>query len=312
MKRKENTLKDMKTSFTFWQRMRRTPYQTGASVFMIFITLFVMGIFLILTGSLSAVLTYFESKPQLTVFFKDEKDKQAIDQLVDKLKSTGKLSSYQYISKDQALAIYRDQNKNDPLLLEMVTADILPSSLELSATFPQYLIELSEIVKKEPGIDEVVFQKDVVDTLISWTSTIRMIGIIFLVFLFASTFFILLTSSGMKIALRKEEIEILKLVGATSWYIKRPIIMEGLTYGIVGATSAWILVTGLLLYLRPFITSFLKGIPALPLLQYQGITINIWPFSYGIFLLLWMILLISGVFIGLLGSFMAVTRYMKA
>ncbi len=279
---------------------------------MIFITLFVMGIFLILAGSLSAVLTYFESKPQLTIFFKDEKDKQAIDQLVDKLKNTGKLASYQYVSKDQALAIYRDQNKNDPLLLEMVTADILPSSLELSATLPQYLVELAEVVKKEPGIDETVFQKDVVDTLISWTSTIRMVGIVFLVFLLISTFIILLTSTGMKIAFKKDEIEILKLVGATSWYIKRPFIMEGFTYGLVGATTAWLVVSGVLLYLRPFITSFLKGIPTLPLLQYQGIVIHIWPFTLGIFLLLWVILLVSGIMIGLLGSFFAVTRYMRA
>lgn len=302
----------MKTKLSFWSRIRRTPYQTSASVFMIFITLFVMGVFLILTGSLSAVMTYFESKPQLTVFFKDEKDKTAIDKMVEKLKSSGKLASYSYISKDQALAIYREQNKNDPLLLEMVTADILPSSLELSATSPQFLVELAEIVKKEPGIDEVIFQKDVIDTLISWTSAIRMIGTIFLVFLFTSTLFILLTSTGMKIALKREEIEILRLVGATNWYIKRPFILEGLAYGVIGATAAWMAVTGSLLYFRPYISSFLRGIPALPLMQYQGVTVNIWPYSYGIFLLLWGILLFAGILIGLFGSFFAVARYMKS
>lgn len=299
------------SSVSFWQRLRRTPYQSVAAVFMIFITLFVMGIFLLMIGSLSAVLTYFESKPQLTVFFKDNKEKASIDQLIEKLKSTNRVSSYQYISKDQALAIYREQNKNDPLLLEMVTADILPSSLEISATSPQYLVDLSEMVKSEPGIDEVVFQKEVVDTLISWTSTVRKIGVLFILFLFAATFFILLTSIGMKIAFRKDEIEILKLVGATPWYIKKPFIFEGLTYGFVGATLAFVVVSGFILYFHPFITSFLRGIPSLSLWQGTGFTIYIWPPTTGIFLILWVLLSVAGLMIGLIGSLFAVSRYMR-
>jgi cell division transport system permease protein len=299
------------SSISFWQRLRRTPYQSIASVFMLFITLFVMGIFLLLISGMSAILVYFESKPQLTVFFKDEKDKTSVDQLTEKLKITGKVASFQYISKDQALAIYKEQNKNDPLLLEMVTADILPSSLEISATSPQYLAELAEIVKKEPGIDEVVFQKDVVDTLVSWTSTVRKVGIVFTLFLFTATFFILLTTIGMKIALRREEIEILKLVGATSWYIKKPFILEGLTYGATGATLSSVIISLVLLYLQPFISSFLRGIPALPLMQIQNVSINIWPPTIGIFILLWIILLLSGLTIGLIGSLFAVSRFTK-
>lgn len=299
------------STISFWQRLRRTPYQSIAAVFMIFITLFVMGIFLMMTGGLSAVLSYFESKPQLTVFLRDEKDKVSIDQLIERLQGTGKVSSYNYISKEQALSIYREQNKNDPLLLEMVTADILPSSLEISATSPQYLVELADMAKKEPGIDEVVFQKEVVDTLVSWTSTVRKIGIVFILFLFAATFFILLTSISMKIAFRKDEIEILKLVGATPWYIKKPFIFEGLTYGFVGATGAFIVVSAILLYLSPFITSFLRGIPSLSLWQGTGFTVYIWPPTVGIFIILWLILLLSGLFVGLISSLFAVSRYMK-
>jgi len=301
----------MSSSVSFWQRLRRTPYQAIAATFMIFITLFVMGVFLLLAGSLSAILTYFETKPQITIYFKDEKDKISIDGLIAKLNSTGKVASSNFYSKDQALAIYREQNKNDPLLLEMVTADILPSSLEVSAKQPQYLKDLDEIVKNEPGIDEVVFQKDVVDTLISWTSTVRKVGIVFISFFLLSTFFILLTSIGMKIAFRKEEIEILKLVGATSWYIKRPFIYEGLTYGIVGATMAAIFVTVLMLYVQPYVTSFLAGLVQLPLWRFQGITINIWPPNLALIAAMAAVLNTCGLIIGLIGSLLAVTRYMK-
>lgn len=301
----------MASSISFWQRVRRTPYQAVASVLMIFLTLFVLAIFLLLAGGLSSLLSYFETKPQLTIFFKDEKSKASIDELTAKLQNTGKVATYQYISKDQALAIYREQNKNDPLLLEMVTADILPASLEISATSPQNLTELSDMAKKEKDIDEVVFQKDVVDTLISWTSSIRKIGAVFLVFLFSSTIFILLTSISMKIALKKEEIEILKLVGATPWYIRKPFIYEGIVYGIVGAFVAWLIVAGIILYLQPFITSFLKGIPTLSLWQMGGINIAIWPPSVALFTLLWGVLALAGFLIGLAGSLLAVSRYLK-
>ena len=301
----------MGQTVTFWKRIRRTPYQSVASIFMIFITLFVMAIFLLLVTSSSAILSYFESKPQLTVFFKDEKGMESVTELIEKLKKTGKIASTQYISKEQALAIYKEQNKNDPILLEMVTADILPASLEISATMPVYLSGLAELVNEEKGIDEVVFQKDVVDTLISWTSTVRKVGFIFIFFLLLSTLFILLTTIGMKIALRKEEIEVLRLVGATFWFIRKPFISEGLIYGITGATLAWIVVSGLLLYLRPFITSFLQGIPSLPLWQVESIAIYMWPLTPILFVGLWLILVFLGFIIGLIGSLFAVSRYLK-
>jgi len=301
----------MSSSLTFWKRIRRTPYQAIAATMTIFITLFVMAVFLIMAGGSSAMLTYLESKPQLTVFFKDDKDKDSINQLISNIKNTGRIASINYISKEQALAIYKEQNKNDPLLLEMVTADILPASLEVSTVSPVYLSELAENLKKEKGIDEVVFQKDVVDTLVSWTNTIRKVGLVFISFLLVATFFIILTSIGMKIALRKDEIEILQLVGATPWYIKKPFIFEGVTYGFAGSALSFVLVSVILLYFTPYASSFLQGIPNLTLFKYANIALTIWPPNAFLFLSLFIVLLFSGLIIGFIGSIFAISRYMK-
>jgi len=301
----------MAKSLTLWKRVRRTPYQAITSVFMVFVTLLVTGIFLCLALTSSALISYFETKPQLTVFFTDEKDKSSIDALTEKLKATAKVSSTVYISKDEALKIYREQNKNDPLLLEMVTADVLPASLEISAVSPKYLVELSDLVKGESGVDEVVFQKDVVDTLINWTTTIRKVGILFIIFLLIATQFILLTTVGIKIALQREEIEILTLVGATSWYIKKPFIAEGILYGLSGAILSSFVISVLVLYVRPFVSSFLKGIPDLSLIQFSNVTVTIWPPNLPFFGLLWTIILLFGFMIGFIGSLIAVSRYIK-
>lgn len=301
----------MTSSVSFFQRIRRTPYQALASIFMIFVTLLVTGVFIVLALGSSSLISYFESKPQLTVFFKDEKDKESIDGLIQKLKNTGKVSNIQFISKEQALEVYKEQNKNDPLLLEMVTAEILPASLEISATSPQYLSELNDTVKKEPGVDDIVFQKDVVDTLISWTTTLRKVGIVFIVFLLIATLFILLTTIGMKIALRKEEIEVLNLIGASNWYIRKPFVIEGLVYGLGGSIGASLVITLSLLYFEPFAQSFLRGIPDLTLFKLNTIIVSIWPPNVYFYALIWVVIMFSGVIIGLMGSSIALSRYLK-
>jgi cell division transport system permease protein len=278
---------------------------------MVFVTLLVTGIFLVLALGSGSLISYFESKPQLTVFFKDDKDKESIDAFIQKIRSTDKVSKVEFISKEQALSIYKEQNKNDPLLLEMVTAEILPSSVEISATAPEYLNDLSEVVKKEPGVDEVVFQKEVVDTLISWTTTLRKVGIVFIVFLLLSTIFILLTTIGMKIALRKEEVEILTLIGASSFYIRKPFVSEGIFYGFVGSIAASLVITLGLMYLQPFAMSFLKGIPELNIFTFGNLVFTIWPPNLYFYALIWGVILTSGIIIGLIGSTFALSRYLK-
>lgn len=301
----------MSDQLTVWKKIRRTPYQAIASVFMMFITLFVLSLFLLLIASTTSLVGYFESKPQLTVFFNSDKEKASIDQLIEKIKQSGKVSGWKYVSNQEALNIYREQNKDDPLLLEMVTADILPASLDISTTTPKYLSEINEMLKNEPGIDDIVFQKEVVDTLISWANTVRAVGLIFVVFLSFSTFFILLTSIGMKIAAKKEEIEILRLVGATDWYIKKPFIIEGLIYGLSGATLAWIISVVTMLYLSPFATSFLKGVGTLSLISVDSFKLNVWPPNLLLIFCLWLILLFSGLSMGFFGSLVASSRYLK-
>ncbi|PJA91107.1 MAG: cell division protein FtsX, partial [Candidatus Levybacteria bacterium CG_4_9_14_3_um_filter_35_16] len=96
----------------------------------------------------------------------------------------------------------------------------------------------------------------------------------------------------------KEDIEIMKLIGATSWHIRWPFIYEGIFYGIFGAIIGWIISSAVLLYSTPFLSSFLKGIPIFPV-----------PLIFFVGLLGLEILL--AVILGAVSSFMAVLRYLK-
>lgn len=283
---------------TTWRHVRRSPYQALAAILITTLTFFVISVFTILILGSSQIINYFESKPQVTAFFKDETKQENIDALKKQLESSEKVATIKFVSKQDALKIYREQNKNDPLLLELVTAEILPASLEISATKIDYLADLSESLKNSPIVSEVIFQRDVVSTLTDWTAAIRRIGVALVFVLALVSIFITMTIIGIKISQKKEEIEIMRLIGATYWYIRWPFIFEGIFYGVISAFIGWALTSIALWYATPFLSSFLKGIPILPvppifLAEMLGAN------------------LLIAVFLGIFASFLAVFRYLK-
>lgn len=283
---------------TTWYHIRRSPYQSVAAVMIMILTFFVASIFILLGISGARMINYFESRPQITAFFKDEATNEQIGGLEKSLKETGKVSSTRFVSKEEALKIYQEQNKNDPLLLDLVTANILPASLEVSAVNVQELDGLAQSLKSSEIISEVVFQKDIVDTLVSWTNALRGAGLVLFLGLSIISIFIIITVIGMKIALRREEIEIMRLVGASAWYIRWPFILEGALYGVFGSLVAWVFSYGLVFWGSTFLKSFLSGIPILPISPFLMLGI------LGVELT-------AAVILGALGSFLAVLRYLK-
>lgn len=297
----------MGTRNTIRTHIRRSPYQAVVAVLTMFVTFLLAGVFSLISLASGVILNYFESKPQITVFFVDKASESEANNLKNTLELTGKTSSIRYVTKEEALAIYREQNKNDPLLLEMVTADILPASLEVSATDPKYLKELEPMIKKASGVEEVVYQKDVVETLLSWTSAVRIVGGILVGLLALNSFLVVMTVIGMKIALKREEVEILTLVGATRWYIRLPFLLEGGLYGFVGAFVAWIAITSLTIWMQPFLLSFLGSIPIM--FGLLG-SVTSTPFLVAVVIFL-AGLLTTGFLLGSMASLVAVGRFLK-
>lgn len=288
----------MKFFKTAWKNIRRSPYQAIAAVFIMTITFLVFSLFAIVFYSSSQVVNYFESKPQVTAFFKDEAKQSDIDDLKKSLTESGIVSGVKFVSKDEALKIYRDQNKDDPLLLDLVTADILPASLEISTYVIDDLTLVSDTLEKSSIVEEVVFQKDVVATLTSWTSAIRKIGIFWVTLLAIVSILIMFIIIGIKVSQKRGDIETMRLIGAGGWYVRWPFIIEGVFYGLVGAIIGWIVSYGILLYATPKLSYFLKGVPVFPLSP---------TFMFSLLGIEVVIAILLGVF----SSYLAVLRYLK-
>ena len=227
---------------TALSHIRRSPYQTVLIILVLFFSFFLLTSFAVLAFSSQKVLTFFEAKPQAIAYLKDEATPEQVQTVIDKLKATGKVKEIKYVSKEEALRIYQEANKDNPLLLEMVTADILPASLEISAVNIAYLEELASILEQEEivsvsesGKKEIDFAKDIATSLRQWTQTIRRVGIGLGAFLLAECFLLILVITSMKIALRREEVEIVRLLGGSSWFARVPFLLEGAIYGFVGS-----------------------------------------------------------------------------
>lgn len=287
--------KNLKTAIT---HMRRTPYQALSAIGLAAITFFVITIFTLLGLGTGQTLKYLESRPQVTAFFQDETTNPQIDTLRSQIENANIAQQITYISKDEALEIYRNQNQDNPLLLEMVTADILPASLEVSAHNVEDLEQIARIMQEDDNVEEVVYQKDIIDTLKVWTQGIRITGIaLSAIFLLASIMTITVVI-GLRTAARKEEINTLSLLGATQWYIKGPFVVEGVLYGVSGAFFGWALTYIILLYLTPNLAAFFQNIPLVPV-----------PVAV-MFALLAILILLGGV-VGTVASLIATRRYGK-
>lgn len=248
-----------------FRNIRRAPYQAIAAILVLTLTFFVAQFFVVLTWSSQRLTGYFETRPQVTAFFKDEIPESQLLQLKSDLEKQTFVREVKYISKQEALKIYQNQNKDDPLLLEMVTADILPASLEVSAVSADGLAQVKAVLDQTKGTEEIVYQQDVINTLQKWSSGVRIGGIVLVGFLTITSLLIITLIISMKVATKRQEIATMKLLGASSWFVVGPFVIEGAIYGLIATVISWTTLFILILYATPTVVKFLGDVPLLPL-----------------------------------------------
>lgn len=280
------------------RNIRRTPYQALAASMVMFFTFLILITFMLIALGSEQILKYYESKPIAIAFFKDNTTTSDVNAIENALMQTGKVTNLKYVSKEDALEIYKERNKHDPSLVELVTASILPASLEISTLSPLDLPPIAEILKQEPVVESVTVPEDVVQNLTKATNIVRWVGGGAVIFSSFFSFLVILMIIGFKIRLKRNEIAIMKLLGASTWFIRAPFIIEGITYGVLGALGAWVVSYLAIWYATPFLEDSLREV-------------NILPVSPLVMLALLGLALLVALFIGALGSFGAVRRYLK-
>ncbi len=290
--------------------IRRTPYQSFAVFSSLILTLFLSILLIFCLNFLYGLLGYVESRPQVAIYFQNQVSESDILHVKEQLLSSGKVESVKYISKNDAYNLYKQLNKDNPLLLEMVSPDILPASLEIFAKKPTYLPEIAGFLNSVVGKDEVNFQKNIVDKLLSLTLAVRIISISFFSFLMVSTIIILMTIAHFKVALKRDEIELMRLMGASPGYIRKPFLNESIFLGFVSSTVVYLVFIGIVLLINPALQSYLSGIPAL-FVDLYGFKLTVWPISIPYAAGLYLVIAFFGVGIAALSTFLATRKYLS-
>jgi cell division transport system permease protein len=293
------------------RNIRRSPYQAISAILVLSLNLFVIAIFLLVSFAAQIILTHFETRPQVIAYLKDNVSSNEINELVGIITATGEIKDIKFVSKEEALKIYRQSVGNDPLLLGSVTdlgevtADILPASLEISAknsaSFEPVvkILENAKIVSSTPqGQKEIDFPKDIINELSRWTKAIRTGGIVLILVLTITSIITIGTIISLKISTRRLEINTMKLIGAKNSFILKPFLWETIIYSLIASFVGWLATFITLLYSTPFLAGRLSGIIAFPI-------------SPLILIYLYVVILTLSLLLGLFSGIFASIRFLR-
>jgi cell division transport system permease protein len=255
----------MSNVFSSWTSLRRTPYQSFTALFVVMTTFFMVYLFSTLMYLGNQIIYYFETRPQILVFFETEvTDSEASANAV----LIGQLDFVEEVTvttKAKAFENYERENTNEPLLLELLTVDLFPTSLSITANSPEGLDKIREEIDKLEGVDEVDYRQDVIEQFLSWTSAVRNIGMLACVLFVVLFVLVVMVITSMKVAGRRRSINIMSVLGAGHGTIKGTFVRESLWLACLGSLIAFCLVQGLVFYYTPQINEFLGEIKVLPL-----------------------------------------------
>ena len=247
----------------------------------------------------------------MIVFLKDTAGEEDVGSLKTKLESDGRLKKVAHITKEQALEIYKNATKDNPLLSELVNPSVFPSSLEFSLNDLSYAEQVISELKNEEIVDEVRYTAslggeesltDVVSKLRQISYYIRLTGGIFIGFLLGTSLVLMIVIISMKMSTRRNEMDILDLIGATPSFVRTPVFLEAIFYTLAGVFSGWFLCFVLVLYLTPSLMEYFQEIPILPQ-DALGLVI--------LFGLIFAAELFVGLLLSFFGSVLAVARTRK-
>lgn len=302
----------MNTHFkTAWSYIRRSPFQALAVSFVLGLTFFAATIVSVLVYSSSKLITYFETRPQVIAFLKSDAKDVDIAGLQHKLEGNSHIANVKYVSKEEALSIYKKATSDNPLLGQLVSPSIFPASLEFSVTDLSFAQGIIDELKSETIVDSVGFTaalggetslNDVIGRLKTVATYVRVGGISFVGLLAVTSLVILLVITSMRVVGRREEVDILNLIGATKGFIRSPLIIEAFLYTLFGVIVGWAIAFIAILYLAPAVVTYFGEIPILPkdalgLFELFGVILGIEVFG--------------GSILALSGSLIAISRVKK-
>jgi cell division transport system permease protein len=225
-----------------WQGFWRNPVMSLASTFTVGLMLLLFAFFLATDRGLQAAVFVLESKVEQAVFLEDDAKVSDVLALRARIEADPAVSRVDYITKEQAMARLVEIAARQPdIQIVDISSNPLQNSLEIKLLNAQDAPRIGAMLRQEIGggvVSEVVDNPSVVDKLLTITRVLSFGGVAVLAMMLVVALFVIVNTIRIAVHARRDEIEIMKLVGATDWFVRWPFILEGMLVGALGATAA--------------------------------------------------------------------------
>jgi cell division transport system permease protein len=284
-----------------------------AAIAVMVVTLTIVLFSIVTTTTLNHTISQIAAKINISIYLDDSTTMQQTHALMNQLQSLSEVKSVDYVSKDQALAVYKAENANNKDLLTAIneTGNPLPASVVVTPVDPSHIDQIQKVLNEpstvalenpQAGTSYSGDRKAAINQIAHATSVLKQAGLIAVVVFALVSMLIIFNTIQMAIFNRRDEIQIMRLLGASTWFIRGPFVVESVMYGVVSAVIS----IGLIDLLFVLASSALQA-SSLGLLDINYAN----SYFYGNFLLLLTLQLALGIVIGAASSIIATRRYLK-
>ena len=281
-----------------YKSIRRNGFMSVASIATVAVSLMVFGIFLLLFLNSNNLAQHLEKQVQVSVYMQDDAKQEELDATKLKLEKMDGVVKVTAVTKQEALERFKERLGDQQKILETLGGDNpFPNSFDVQVKNPDVIKGITDEISKMPKVETARFGQDVVEHLFQLIRVLRFSGIMIALFLGAGTLFIIVNTIRLTVFARRKEVEIMKYVGATDWFIRWPFMLEGMALGFFGAVIANILLN---ISYDSMMATIHKALAFLPLLPTQPLMTYMTIF-----------LLLAGVGIGALGSYISLHKFLR-
>lgn len=281
-----------------YKSIRRNGFMSVACISTVAVSLLILGMFLLLSLNTNNLAQYLESQVQISVYMQDDADAQELEatrQALQKLPGVVKVTA---VSKQEAMERFEKRLGEQKQLLNALASDNpFPNSFDVQVDSAERIKELTPQIGALPKVETAKFGREVVEHLFQMARILRVSGVVLVLFLAMGTLFIISNTIRLTVFARRKEVNIMKYVGATDWFIRWPFLLEGMTLGFLGSVIAAFVIDSLYNAMLAKIhatLAFLPMLPASPLLYYVTT-----------------FLVASGIGIGALGSYISLRKFLR-
>lgn len=289
----------------FW----RNNWVSLAAVLVVVITLFTIGSLIFARAILGSVLAQVQNRIDISVYFKTDANEEDILALRDLVLKLNEVKSAEYVSAEEALANFRERHKDNALIsqsLEELAGNPLGAALNIKAKEISQYESIANFLNAEDGafdssiVDKINYfqNKKVIERLSVILDSTKNLGLIASLILIGISFLVTFNTIRLAIYAAREEVEVMRLVGASNRFVSGPFIVEGVMYGAVSAVAVMVLFYPFTLWVGARVGRFFGDI-------------NIFEYYISNFGQIFLILLAIGAALGAVSSFIAVRRYLK-